>query len=515
MRTDIWTEYNGQKCLDIYKVIGKGYENVWFTNCYCRYRMLVGARSTKKSKIFLGYEPILKLLSDDRRNIVICRQNDVDNRGSTYENLIGCIFDLGLENEFEWRKQPLEIERKNTGQKIIFRGLNNPTSLNSITFAHGYWTDLIIEECFEVESFEDFRKVDGSVRGKLPKGLFFQITCCMNSWSSEHWIYQEFFKGRLEDDFDYLDRPDVTHMEFIDEEFIGPYGIGLALHKSTYKINEFRDIEVYDKVMNEMKNKSKEIYSVEALGMWGNATASVYPEFNDSCCVSIQDALNYDIIDFRIGIDTGLSDGGGHKIKINKNDDVTKRVRSATAMTLCGITANYQKMVIFDEYFHSNDPAYNTVNTDNRENLTIIQMGDVIVKKVIEWVRFYGQDNSRRGNNLLKGKITVVCDVDIGFQQVLRAKFQEYGIYNVEVVTAGQKLPIQSRVDFARLMMAYGDYLIVKEKCPNLVREIKNARIGDKGEGRQDGDDHSLTSSEYAFQPMQFQLQRWKNFKVH
>ena len=31
----------------------------------------------------LGYEPILKILSDPRRNIVMCRQNDVDNKNST------------------------------------------------------------------------------------------------------------------------------------------------------------------------------------------------------------------------------------------------------------------------------------------------------------------------------------------------------------------------------------------------------------------------------------------------
>jgi hypothetical protein len=76
------------------------------------------------------------------------------------------------------------------------------------------------------------------------------------------------------------------------------------------------------------------------------------------------------------------------------------------------------------------------------------------------------------------------------------------------------KISIQSRVDFDRLMMAYGDY-IVSNKCPNLIREIKNAKKGKKGEARSDGDDHMLTANEYSKTPMLTTLRRWKSFKIH
>ena len=94
MRTDIFEEENGIKRFNVQKIFGKGYNNGLFFNFRGRYRFFVGSRSSKKSQNMLGYEPILKILSDPRRNIVMCRQNDVDNKNSTYANLIKCIEDL-------------------------------------------------------------------------------------------------------------------------------------------------------------------------------------------------------------------------------------------------------------------------------------------------------------------------------------------------------------------------------------------------------------------------------------
>ena len=149
MREGVYDIVDGRKVVSLYKLTGKGYERGWFTNCNCRYRLFEGARSTKKSVDILGYEPIFKILSDKRRNVMICRKNDSDNRQSTFENICGRLSDLDLlGTEFKATLNPLEITYLRTGQKIIFRGLNNPTSLNSVTFAHGYLTDIYIEEAF-------------------------------------------------------------------------------------------------------------------------------------------------------------------------------------------------------------------------------------------------------------------------------------------------------------------------------------------------------------------------------
>lgn len=514
MRDDIFKE-NGQ--LSLKKLLGGGYTKAWFMNNTCRYRLFCGARSTKKSKVIIGYEPIMKIISDPRRNVLIARQNDSDNRQSTFENVCGCIVDLGLETAFKISKNPLVIEYKPTGQQIIFRGLNNPTSLNGITFAHGYFTDAYIDEAFEVPSYDDFRKIDGSLRGKLPNGLTFQITMCFNAWDGDSWLNQEFFNNRLDDDFATLDREDVTYMDYYDPEFIGPYGKGLYLHKSTYKINEFRDKENYDAAALEMRRKAPEIYKVEFLGMFGNTTAAVYPEWNESLIVPTTQLLGLapnsqktQWADFAIGIDTGLSDGGGKVLKVGKNENADTKVRAATTMSLCAITSDLQKVAVIDEYFHSNNMSDNQTNTDDRERIGLPEQADRLLKTIVQWAQYYGE----MGTSLMRGTINVYVDsADVGFRQVLEMKAREYGLFNLRFM-GSTKLSIQTRVDFDRLLMAYGDF-VVTEKCKNLIREIKNARRGKKGEAREDGNDHVLTCVEYAKAPLLPSLRRWKTFKQH
>lgn len=512
MRDDIW-ESNG--VISMKKLIGGGYTKAWFTNNRCRYRLFCGARSTKKSKVIIGYEPLFKIMSDPRRNILIARQNDTDNRQSTFENIYGCIIDLGLERVFNVCKNPLTITYIPTGQQIIFRGLNNPTSLNGITFAHGYFTDAYIDEAFEIPSFEDFRKLDGSIRGRLPDDLFFQITMCFNAWDGDSWLNQEFFTGRLDDDYATLDRDDVTYMDYYDPEYIGPYGVGLYLHKSTYKINEFRDAKSYDLAAMEMRRKAPEIYKVEFLGMFGNTMAAVYPEWSDSLLKSKQEMLNYNgnttmFSDFAIGIDTGLSDGAGHVIKVLKDEDANVKVRAATTMCLCGVTNDFNKLYILDEYFHSNNPKDNFVNTDDRENIGLPEQAARLINEIAKWAQFY----DGTGSNIMKGTVNVYIDsADIGFRQTMEVAAKEAGLWNLRFI-GSTKTSIQSRVDFDRLIMAYGDF-VVCDKCKNLVREIKNMRRGKKGEARADCSDHIKNAEEYAAAPLLPQLRRWKTFKEH
>ncbi|WP_281512245.1 PBSX family phage terminase large subunit [Mammaliicoccus vitulinus] len=517
MRDDIYITEHGEKRLSLTKLLGKGYTTGLFLNFHGRYRLFEGARSTKKSKVILGYEPILKILADSRRNILIVRQNDNDNRQSTFQNICGCIEDLGLTKAFRIVHNPLIIEYKKTGQQIIFRGLNNPTGLNSITFANGYFTDVYIEEAFEVQSYEDFRKLDGSVRGILPNGLFHQITLCFNAWDGDCWLYKEFFKNRLEDDYNTLDDPNVTYMDYIDLDYIGAFGKGLYLHKSTYKINEFRDKATYDLSAQKMKQMAPEIYKVEFLGMFGNTTSAVYPEWNEQLCVPINTIIGkvdgapiVQFADFTIGIDTGLSDGAGHSIKVAKNEDPNIKIRAATTMVLCAITSDLNKCITIDEYFHSNNPSENMWNTDNKENLSLPQQADALLQYIIKWIKLY----SESGTMLMRGTINIYVDsADLGFRQILEMKANEYGLYNLRFMGSTKK-SIQSRVDFDRLLMAYGDYIIT-DKCINLKREIKAARRDKKGGAREDGNDHILTASEYARAPLLSSLRRWKTFKEH
>lgn len=516
MRNDIYIEVNGIKRFNVQKIFGKGYNNGLFFNFKGRYRFFVGSRSSKKSQNMLGYEPILKILSDPRRNIVMCRQNDVDNKNSTYANLISCIEDLGMTNDFAIRKQPLEIEYKKTGQMIVFKGLNNPTSITSSKFPHGELTDIYIEEAYECQNYDDFLKLDGSLRvsSEIAREINIQITCVMNPWSPDHWIFTKFFKGRLEPTEEYME----THKydDYKEDDYVGDFGKGLYLHQSNYKINEFRDKVNWDAAALKMKECSPELYKPNFLGLFGATTGLAYPEFSSACFISAQEIMaRDDIIGFAIGIDTGLSNGEGKKITVKKGENADLKIRSATTMSLVAITRGYNQVIVVDEYFHSNDKESNFTNTENdRRELQHPELISKCIEYIVKWSNKYGS-NTIRGNLLMKGTINVYIDnADIATRQGLEMEARRIGLFNVNFYGCTKK-SIRTRVDFTRILMGYSAFKICAENCPNGIREYKGARKGENGEPRAPGNDHLIDSIDYGAAPFYNELVLWKSFKEH
>ena len=488
--------------LSMQKLAGTGYGNGWYKNCRCRYRVFAGARNTKKSYDILGLEVLCKIIENPYRNILILRQIGANNRYSTFSTIMMLIHEpdptqpwISLDRYFKVNTSTMTITYRPTGQQIIFAGMYpDPTRITSMRMPRGYLTDVYVEEAFEMKDYDGWRRVDGTIRGKLPNGLFHQITFCLNTWNKSHWIYDHFFKGRLEDDLDKLMNQD--YIDYKDEELVIDYGIGLYLHKSTYKINEFRDKEIYDVAMEELRRVAPEIYKVEALGMWGNSTEATYPEMNDSLIVNIQEVMKQRFSCFAIGIDTGLSDGDG---RVKKNGEV-KKLRSATTMQMFGITMDYEKAYCIDEYFFSNE--------NQLIKKTEPELQTEIIKTLIEW-----QDKYRNHIDLMRGTTIVYVDsADKGYRQGLELEARKQGLFNVVFMASAKTVRIVDRVMFIRRIMAYGEYLICNQ-CQNLIRELKNSRQGDKGEIREDIDDHAINANEYAWIPIINRMKRWKDFK--
>lgn len=480
---------------NLQELLGKGYNNGFFLNCDCRYRCFEGARSTKKSVDIGGYEPLIKLITSRYRNVVMARKDDVNNSQSTYANLVNLIYQLGWQDKFKITKNPLEIVYKPFGNKIIFRGCNNPDAIMSTKFPVGEFTDLYFEEASELSSYEAFRKMDGSLRSSKQK---VQITFLLNGWDKKSWIYDTFFKDRLEDDYNYLETHD--YQDYRDDEFsLGQDSKGLYLHKSTYKINEFRSSEK-DESARKLKEIALEIYKVECLGMWGNTRDKTYLYFNDNLIKPIEELTSNNFCAFTIGIDIGMGNGEGKIIKNTKN--FPDRYRSAMTMSLFGLTEDREKMITLDEWFFSNE---------NREiKKGSPEVAEDMIFQIINWKIKYAKHPQ-----LFKSKI--LCYVDSadsgGFRTLLESKAKELELFNINFI-ASTKNKIQTRVDFSNLMMAYGDFLVC-DTCKNLIREIKNARADEDGSPREDCDDHMINANEYAWIPLLKEMRRWKTFKEH
>ena len=493
---------DSEKRISMAKCIGKGYGKGWFTNLRTRYRIYAGARNTKKSVDILGYEVVFKILENEWVNILILRQNDTDNGGSTFPNLVSIIDEMGLTDYFLFRSNPREIIYIPTQQKITFKGFNNPTSHTSLKAFHGVYTDVYFEEGSELKSYEDFRKVDGSIRIGVSEMERYcisdsrlQLTICLNPWNKNHWIYETFFKGRLEDDVDYLESHDYA--DYFDPDFTLGFGKGLYLHQGTYKINEFRSPN-YDENMKLLKEKSFDIYRTEALGCWGNSTEATYPEFTEDLIVPRNKALSLSYACYAIGLDFGISDGQGKVLKGDK-----AKVGSATTMQLVGLTSDYEKLVCLDEYYFSNETQF--------AKKTAPQIQSEIIQTLIKWkYELYAQHPQIMQGNTL---VYVDCADSGGFRQSLELEARKQGLLDTTFIPS-TKIPILSRVEFTRRLMAWGDFLFTPN-CQNLMREIRNARRGDKGEIREDTNDHAINANEYAWSPMRQRIRLWKTFKPH
>ena len=116
-------------------VVGKGYKDFWDNTQ--RYRVLKGGRGSKKSTT-TALNFISRLIEHPDANLLVIRQVFKDHKDSTYAQLKWAARQLGAYEEFDWKVSPMEVIRKSTGQKILFRGLDDPMSVTSATVEHGY-----------------------------------------------------------------------------------------------------------------------------------------------------------------------------------------------------------------------------------------------------------------------------------------------------------------------------------------------------------------------------------------
>ena len=219
--------------------IGRGYATFW--NFKGRYRVCKGGRGSKKSTTTAQWI-IYNMMKMPLANTLVVRQTFNTHLDSTWVQLKWATQQLGVAHLWTFSKSPLKATYNPTGQVILFRGLDDPMSITSITVPVGYLCWCWFEEAYQVKSEDAFDKVDMSIRGELPEGYFKQITLTFNPWSDKHWLKKRFF-----------DEPN-------DED-------KLAM-TTNYLCNEWLgDDDI--KLFNSMKIKFPKRYKVEGLGDWG------------------------------------------------------------------------------------------------------------------------------------------------------------------------------------------------------------------------------------------------------
>ena len=242
-------ENDGVRKIYLPDVIGKGYGKFW--RWKGRYRVVKGSRASKKSTT-IALNIICRMMEYPLANTLVVRKTASTLKNSCFAQLRWAINRLEVGAFWKARVSPLELEYLPTGQKIIFRGLDDPLKITSITVEHGYLCWAWFEEAYEIEE-ADFDRVDGSLRGKLPEGYFIQCTLSLNPWSSSCWVKAKFF-----------DMPKENTLAIT----------------TTYEQNEWlsaKDREWFE----DLKKNDNQRYLVEGLGQWGVPSGQYFREWNE------------------------------------------------------------------------------------------------------------------------------------------------------------------------------------------------------------------------------------------
>lgn len=231
---------------------GGGYDEFW--KFKGRYRVVKGSRASKKSKTTALWSAAwLNKKGYEKSNLIVFRKTYRTIKDSCFTDLKWALGRLGVIDDWNITLSPLEMTRKSTGQKILFRGLDDPLKVTSITVETGCLCWAWLEEAYEVMKEDEFDILDESIRGDCPAPLFKQWTITFNPWNEHHWLKKRFF-----------DNPDDNT---------------LAL-TTNYMCNEWLD-EADIKVFEDMKRRNPRRYAVAGLGGWGIVDGLIYENWKE------------------------------------------------------------------------------------------------------------------------------------------------------------------------------------------------------------------------------------------
>ena len=252
------------------EIVGKGYKQFW--NFKGRYRVNKGSRASKKSKTTALWF-IYNMMKFSRANTLVVRKTYRTLKDSCFTELKWAAKRLGVEHLWKFTTSPLEAEYLPTGQKIYFRGLDDPLKVTSVTVEVGVLCWLWVEEAYEITKEEDFDILNESIRGVTPPGLWKQVTITFNPWNEKHWLKHRFFDDLVGYDEDgkpmYQERKTPVSED----------GSILAV-TTNYMCNEWLD-EADLAEFERMRLRNPRRYNVAGLGNWGVAEGLVYENWKE------------------------------------------------------------------------------------------------------------------------------------------------------------------------------------------------------------------------------------------
>lgn len=391
------------KTIKLPEIVGKGYKSYW--SFRGRYDVCKGSRASKKSKT-TALRIIYNMMKYDQSNTLVVRKTYRTLKDSCFTDLKWATKRLEVENLWEFKYSPLEATYLRTGQKILFRGLDDPLKVTSITVEYGYLCWAWLEESYEITSEKDFDTLDESIRGELPPHLWKQWMITFNPWNEHHWLKKRFFDAEND--------PDI-----------------LAI-TTNYKCNEWLD-DADLRLFENMKKNNPRRYQVAGLGNWGIVDGLVYENWKEEE-FTLDQVIDCDSVN---GIDFGYT-----------NDPA--------AVFIGFIDTEHKKLYVWDEVYKkglSNKRLYEEIESLHYQKKSYT--ADCAEPKSIDELRGYGLrvEKSQKGKDSIMHGIQYIQDFEIIIHPRCVNFITEIGNYTWDEDRLGNKInrPID---DFNHLMDA-------------------------------------------------------------
>lgn len=155
--------------------------------------ILPGGRGSAKSSCVSCIIPEIMKNNPDIHALVLRKVGNTI-KDSVYAQMKWGISALNLDHEFEFKKSPMEIIYKPTGQKIYFRGADDPLKIKSIKPEFGYIGIVWFEELDQFAGPEEVRNIQQSaIRGgnKAYKFKSLNPPKSKNNWANEYTQYAD------------------------------------------------------------------------------------------------------------------------------------------------------------------------------------------------------------------------------------------------------------------------------------------------------------------------------------
>lgn len=179
------------------------------------YKVLKGGRNSSKST-HISIRIIYDLMKHPVNALVIRKVGNTLSE-SVFEQLLWAIDYLGVTKEWKVIKSPLGLTYLPRGNKIIFRGADEPAKIKSIKTSKFPITHLWIEELAEFKNEEEVDTIVNSVlRAELPDGLKYSIFFSYNppkrkqNWVNKKYNTQFVSANTFVHQSTYLDNPYVS-----------------------------------------------------------------------------------------------------------------------------------------------------------------------------------------------------------------------------------------------------------------------------------------------------------------